>query len=97
MSRGGLLTGKLLDPNWRPSPGSHYDPNWRLAALYKDRFAHANDALRDLQAVAEKHGLTLTEVAYRWLQHHSVLVPEDHGIIIGASNVEQLEKAVTEW
>ena len=41
--------------------------------------------------VQDQHGLRLTEVALRWLQHHSVLTPED-GVIIGASSVAQLEQ-----
>lgn len=41
--------------------------------------------------VQDQHGLRLTEVALRWLQHHSVLTPED-GVIIGASSAAQLEQ-----
>lgn len=51
-------------------------------------------AVTRLQAAAERHGLTLTEVAYRWLQWHSKMIPEDHGIIVGASTVQRLETAI---
>ena len=94
--RGGILTGKLLSPNATIAPGSHFDPAWRLAPMYVARFGHANDALRALKATTERHGLQLVDVAYRWLQHHSALVPGDHGIIIGNSDVAQLEKALVE-
>ena len=92
-----MLTGKMLDDQEQAAPGSHYDPNWYLSSMYVARFGHATAALRELRAVAQKHGLQLTDVAYRWLEHHSALVPEDHGIIIGASSIGQLEKAIVEW
>lgn len=95
--RGGLLTGKLLDADAKAAPGSHYDPSWFLSSMYVSRFGHATEALRALKAVVDKHGLLLTDVAYRWLEHHSALVPGDHGIIVGASSAAQLEKALVEW
>jgi aflatoxin B1 aldehyde reductase len=36
--------------------------------------------------------LRLTEIALRWLQHHSSLKPTDGIIIIGASSKAQLEQ-----
>ena len=42
-------------------------------------------------ALQEKHQLRLTEIALRWVQHHSALTPED-GIILGASSVTQLKQ-----
>ena len=91
-----MLTGKLLDTNAQIEPGSHFDPGFDYSWLYVARFGHANDALRELKTIAEKHALQLTDVAYRWLQHHSALIPEDHGVIVGASKFEQLEKAIAE-
>lgn len=41
--------------------------------------------------VQEKHQLRLTEIALRWVQHHSVLTPDD-GVILGASSAAQLEQ-----
>ena len=41
----------------------------------------------------EKHGITLTEAALRWLQHHSQLTPDDR-VIIGASKLAQLEQSM---
>lgn len=43
----------------------------------------------------EKHNLRLTEIALRWLQHHSALTPED-GVILGASSAAQLEQNCTD-
>lgn len=33
----------------------------------------------------------MTEIALRWVQHHSVLTPSD-GVILGASSAAQLEQ-----
>jgi aryl-alcohol dehydrogenase-like predicted oxidoreductase len=41
-----------------------------------------------------KHGLSLPEVAFRWLQHHSELGKnsDSDAIIIGPSSIEQMHK-----
>ena len=41
----------------------------------------------------QKHGLTLAEVALRWISHHSLLKRE-HGdaVIIGASSLKHIEQ-----
>ena len=39
------------------------------------------------------HNLTSTEVAIRWIAHHSALRDED-GIILGASKAEQIRETV---
>ena len=88
------MTGKLLEPDAVAAPGSHFDPKWQFSSLYTERFGSANDALRALKATAEKHGLQLVDVAYRWLQHHSALIPSDHGVIVGPSSTAHLEKAL---
>ncbi|KAF7796531.1 hypothetical protein EIP86_007711 [Pleurotus ostreatoroseus] len=92
---GGLLTGKLLDAP-APPPGSHFDMSTRYGSMYNERLGHAAEAIRDIKSAADVHGLHLTDVAYRWLVHHSAMVPEDHGIVIGGSNSEQIEKALVE-
>ncbi|KAF7796532.1 hypothetical protein EIP86_007712 [Pleurotus ostreatoroseus] len=89
---GGLLTGKLLGAP--PAPGSHFDPSSRVGALYTQRFAHAQAAAKLLRGFARRHDLALIDVAYRWLQHHSAMGPEDHGMIVGGSSVAQIEEAV---
>ena len=38
----------------------------------------------------DKYNMPVSEVAVRWIQHHSHLTPED-AIIIGASSMQQLE------
>ncbi|TFY74839.1 hypothetical protein EWM64_g9173 [Hericium alpestre] len=52
------------------------------------------EALKLLQEVAEKNNLTLAEIGYRWIHHHSLLQPGD-GITFGASSVAHLEQNIT--
>ena len=92
--RGGFLTGKLLSSTYVAEAGSHFDPKYVQTWFYRERYMSCVAALRELNDLAGKHGLRLAEVAYRWLHHHSALVPEDHGVILGATRAEQLESAI---
>jgi aflatoxin B1 aldehyde reductase len=55
------------------------------------------EALKIIEPVIEKHGLTMIETALRWLVHHSALnlatrvEGGNDGIIIGVSSRAQLE------
>ncbi|KMU90750.1 aflatoxin aldehyde reductase [Coccidioides immitis H538.4] len=52
------------------------------------------DALRIIEPVAQKHNLTLIEIALRWVCYHSALNIKDggnDGIIVGVSSLKQLE------
>ncbi len=52
------------------------------------------DALRLIEPVAQKHKLTLLEIALRWCTHHSALKMQNggrDGVIIGVSSFGQLE------
>ena len=51
------------------------------------------NALASIEVVAQKHGLTMAEVALRWVSHHSLLKRE-HGdaVIIGASSLNHIEQ-----
>jgi len=72
--------------------------------FYHDRFINEsnNKALELLSESAHKHGFTLSEVALRWLAHHSQLKREyGDAIIIGGrrpdaihSVLEDLDKPV---
>ena len=92
---GGLLSGKYKAGEV-PSDGSRFsgtDPV--VGKQYRKRyFKDANfEALRMLEPVAEEHGLSLLEIALRWLVHHSKLGPitGNDGIVIGVSSLKQLE------
>ena len=50
-------------------------------------------AIESIRAVADKHGLTMAEIALRWISHHSLL-KRAHGdaILIGASSLNHIEQ-----
>ena len=50
-------------------------------------------ALSKIEAAAAARGLTLAEVALRWISHHS-LMKREHGdaVLIGASSVKHIEE-----
>lgn len=97
-SSGGYLTGKYLEDGiGAAEPGSHFDPNWAYGGFYISRYSPTVSHVRELQSIARKYELGLGEVAVRWLMHHSLMRPEDHGVILGASRVEQLEKSLLDW
>ena len=69
--------------------------------LYRERyFKDATfDALRLIEPVAQKHNLTLLEIALRWCVHHSALNMKNggrDGVIIGVSSFEQLKSNLTD-
>jgi aflatoxin B1 aldehyde reductase len=65
------------------------------ARYFKDNYFNAIEVVRP---VAEKHNLTLLEVALRWMIHHSQLnYQERDGVIIGCSSVEQLESNLKDF
>jgi aflatoxin B1 aldehyde reductase len=43
-----------------------------------------------------KYGLSLPEIAFRWLQHHSELgkISNSDAIVIGSSSIEQLNQTI---
>lgn len=50
-------------------------------------------ALELIEAAAQKHNLTLAEVALRWMTHHSLMKKEyGDAIIIGASSSKHIEQ-----
>lgn len=96
---GGLLTGKIKTKD-TPAEGRFSDSTTSLGAMYRKRYFKDDtfNALALLEPVAEKQGLTLLEIAYRWLVHHSALNIKDgnDGIIMGVSNLAQMEANLKE-
>lgn len=77
----GFLTGRYA--RGQPVTNFHLQHTWN---------AGYDDALDIIRPVAEKLGLTVTEMALRWLVHHSKLRQElSDAIILGAGSVENLE------
>lgn len=69
--------------------GSRFDPEkWQgktyRAKYFKDEYFEALDIVKP---AAEKHRLTMAEVALRWMTHHSQLGKKcPDAIVIGASS-----------
>lgn len=90
---GGLFTGKQKTKDI-PAEGRYSDKS-TMGQMYRQRyFKDATfDALRLIEPVVEKHGLTMPETAFRWVHHHSALNMADgrDGIVLGVSSLAQLE------
>ena len=93
---GGLFSGKIKSTDGVPNEGRYSDVHPRSGQLYRNRyFKDATfDALRVIEDVAQKHKLTMIEIALRWCTHHSALKMQKggrDGVIIGVSSFNQLE------
>ncbi|EKM49705.1 uncharacterized protein PHACADRAFT_265289 [Phanerochaete carnosa HHB-10118-sp] len=93
---GGYLTDRFFvpGPDNKDIPLSKFEPDSKYAWFYTSRYYPAASAVAELKEVAHAHGLTLNEVALRWLQWHSKLQPEDLGVIVAASRKEQLQTSL---
>ncbi|KAF8578219.1 Aldo/keto reductase [Ramaria rubella] len=93
---GGLLAGSLKSKNDPGQPGGRFDPRKGMGQVFRAIYTEGDEfeALRFLEEACRKHDLTVSELALRWLQHHSVLLPTD-GVVIGASSAEQLRSNIT--
>lgn len=92
---GGYLAGKV-SPSAVPANG-RFGGESAMAKMYRERYLQGayTEALETIKEAAGRHQLRLTEVALRWMQHHSVLQPTD-GVILGASSAQQLEDNCTD-
>ncbi|KAG0258749.1 hypothetical protein DFQ27_004478 [Actinomortierella ambigua] len=87
---GGILTGSFVF-DATVDQGSRFDSNTKQGARYRERYWHESyfTAVKQLKAVCDRHGLSVVQVAFDWLQFHSKL---EHGrgdaIIIGASSMK---------
>jgi aflatoxin B1 aldehyde reductase len=92
---GGFLTGRYTRNQEAFEDGSRFDPKIMQGNLHRGRYWNDLyfDALDMIKAAADKHKLTMGEVALRWLEHHSSLSSEKgDAIIVGASSVKHLEE-----
>lgn len=91
---GGFLTGRYKRSQDDFEPGSRFDPNITHSALHRGRYWNDTyfDAIDVIQSAGEKHGLTVAEIALRWVEHHSQLNPDlNDALIVGASSTKHLE------
>ncbi|KAF2196948.1 aflatoxin B1 aldehyde reductase member 2 [Delitschia confertaspora ATCC 74209] len=93
---GGIFSGKYKSKDV-PKEGRYSATSERTGQMYRERYFKdaVFDALRVIEPVAEKHNLSLLEIALRWCVHHSELKTRvkggNDGIIIGVSSFSQLE------
>ncbi|OPB44055.1 short chain dehydrogenase/reductase [Trichoderma guizhouense] len=91
---GGLFSGKIKSQDLLPETG-RYSGNTAIANVYRSRYFRDStfESLKLVEEAAEKAGLTLIEIAMRWVVHHSGLKIKDgnDGIIVGVSSIAQLE------
>ncbi|KAK4066588.1 hypothetical protein Trihar35433_7015 [Trichoderma harzianum] len=91
---GGLFSGKIKSQDLLPETG-RYSGNTSIAKIYRSRYFRDStfESLKIVEEAAEKAGLTLIEIAMRWVVHHSGLKIKDgnDGIIVGVSSIAQLE------
>ncbi|RDW71606.1 hypothetical protein BP6252_08169 [Coleophoma cylindrospora] len=92
---GGIFSGKYKSTEV-PAEGRFSSVNEAQGSNYRKRYFRDStfEALNVVEPVAAKHGLTLVEVALRWLVNHSALDIKsgNDGIIIGVSSLEQLHQ-----
>ena len=94
---GGLFSGKVKSADVKPDEGRFGTKASRIGAMYRERYFKDStfQALKMIEEAAQKHNLTLLEIALRWCVHHSELKTREKGgndgIIIGVSSFQQLE------
>lgn len=92
---GGFFTGRYSSGRDEVEEGSRFDPDKWQGKSYRARYwnDHYFKALDITKAAADKAGLTLAEVALRWMSHHSQLKREYRdAVLIGASSVKHIEQ-----
>ncbi|KAJ7582807.1 Aldo/keto reductase [Mycena floridula] len=92
---GGFFTGKFTSPGDAVEAGSRFDDQRPQGKNYRNRYW--NDihfkAMAELVEVAKTHNLTVTEIALRWVSHHSYLKREfNDAILIGASSIKHIKE-----
>ncbi|KAJ7663957.1 Aldo/keto reductase [Mycena polygramma] len=92
---GGFFTDRYVSADDEVEKGSRFDPERQQGKSYRKRYFKPEyfAALNAVRPVAAAHGLTMAEVALRWISHHS-LMRREHGdsVLIGASSLKHIEQ-----
>lgn len=91
----GFLTGQYQRNQKEFEAGSRFDSQQWIGRVTQNRYINDSyfDALDIIRAVANKHGLSIAEIALRWLEHHSMLEASfGDSIIIGASSLKHVQE-----
>ncbi|KAJ7848074.1 NADP-dependent oxidoreductase domain-containing protein [Mycena leptocephala] len=94
---GSVLAGKDLDV--AVHDGSRFDTKAVgdfIGQYYTGRYFPLIPAAQELREEGVKYGLSLPEIAFRWLQHHSEFgkISDGDAIVIGSSSIEQLNQSI---
>ncbi|KAJ6608861.1 aflatoxin B1 aldehyde reductase-like protein member 2 [Mycena sp. CBHHK59/15] len=91
---GGYLIGHILNSEDKIPTGSHFDPKNPFGMWYQERYMGMNSSVLELRKIVEEHGLILNSASVRWLQHHSAMIPSDHGIVFGGSKASHVKQTL---
>ncbi|KXN87757.1 Aflatoxin B1 aldehyde reductase member 4 [Leucoagaricus sp. SymC.cos] len=92
---GGFLTGRYTSSDDIPEEGSRFSAGSSQGQFYRRRYWKEPyfKAINSIRAVAEKHGLTLAEIALRWMSYHSLMKCEfGDSVLIDASSLDHIEQ-----
>ncbi|EJD00801.1 Aldo/keto reductase [Fomitiporia mediterranea MF3/22] len=92
---GGFFTGRYMKASDEVEAGARFDPNRMQGQGFRHRFWNEPyfKALEIIKNASGKAGLTMAEVALRWLSHHSLMKKENgDAILIGASSLKHIEQ-----
>jgi len=94
---GGMLAGSLTSKTDPGAPGGRFDESTDLGRMFRNAFTKGNEfeALEIISKAGASVGLTTQEIALRWLQHHSQLLPSD-GVVIGFSSLDHLRSNIAD-
>ncbi|KZV99253.1 Aldo/keto reductase [Exidia glandulosa HHB12029] len=96
---GGFFTG-AFKKDGEVEAGSRFDPNKWQGKSYRARYWNDKyfEAMEIIRPVAEKHNLTMAEVALRWMSHHSLLKRKyNDAVLIGASSTKHIEQNLIDF
>ncbi|CAK5263006.1 unnamed protein product, partial [Mycena citricolor] len=92
---GGFFTGRYSSIADEVEDTSRFHSSERVSAAYRKRYWQQAyfEGLNKISAAAEKHGLTMIEVALRWTMHHSLMKREfGDAVLIGASSIAHIKQ-----
>jgi aflatoxin B1 aldehyde reductase len=93
---GGLLTGRYTSMDQIPQLTSgRFSKEFDKSPMYVERYVKPEifEAVNMLNQCAKENGITLTELALRWLKYHSKLIRGD-GVVFGSSNLKQYSESL---
>ncbi|CAK5275984.1 unnamed protein product [Mycena citricolor] len=97
---GGFFTGRYSSITDEADSTSRFSGEGRVSTLYRKRYWQQAyfDGLNKISAAADKHGLTMIEVALRWTMHHSLMKREfGDAVLIGASSMAHIKQNLADF